>query len=151
MSKRPRMDFASGSKERKKGAREKLAQFIKDRLKMDAEARGPPLSATISIFGLDLAATEEEVRAAVSKTLNNPKAENIRVATIRPNAKGDRSVLVRLTRQDADKITKQTHIKIGWVSCRLKEWHVVPQCYRCQEIGHVAARCRAAGSKERTC
>lgn len=33
-------------------------------------------------------------------------------------------------------------IRIGWVMCRVIRCVEQPKCFKCQEIGHIAARCR---------
>ena len=137
--------------EKRKGAQSKLATFIETEMKMSTESRGPPLSATISIIGFDLVTTEEEIGKAICKVLKLKDQESFKVGLIRTNRNGDRTTLVRMTRMDAEKITRNSTIKIGWQSCRLREWHTVPLCYRCQQIGHLASRCNAEQTSERGC
>lgn len=138
-------------REKRRGAQTKLAQFISDELKLSTEVRAPPLSATISIIGMDLVTTEEEIAGAVRKALNPQGDANIRVGPIRDQAGGYRTVLVQMSRNDADKILRANSFRIGWQTCGLKEWYRVPMCYRCQQMGHMAARCTAPETSIRRC
>ena len=49
---------------------------------------------------------------------------------------------VLLEEARALKLIKGAHIKIGWVSCRVRRKKEVNRCFRCLGFGHIAAGCR---------
>ena len=48
------------------------------------------------------------------------------------------------------KLLKGAHIKIGWVSCRVRRKKEVRRCFRCLDFGHIAADCRGS-DRSRCC
>ena len=55
-----------------------------------------------------------------------------------------------LEEAQALKLLKATHIKIGWVSCRIRRNMDVNRCYRCLGFDHMAANCRGP-DQSRSC
>ena len=56
--------------------------------------------------------------------------------------RGNRKAYVLLGEARALKLLKATHIKIGWVSCRVRRKKAVNRCFRCLCFGHIAVDCR---------
>ena len=56
--------------------------------------------------------------------------------------RGNRKAFVLLEEAKALKVLKAAHIKIGWVSCKVRRKKELNRCYRCLGIGHIAANCR---------
>ena len=48
---------------------------------------------------------------------------------------------VELDETLATKAEKAGHIRIGWVSCRIKRRKMVTWCFRCHGFGYIAANC----------
>ena len=56
--------------------------------------------------------------------------------------RGNRKAFDLLEEAKALKLLKAAHIKIGWVSCRVRRKKELNRCYRCLGFGHIAANCR---------
>ncbi|XP_033222575.1 cellular nucleic acid-binding protein-like [Belonocnema kinseyi] len=41
----------------------------------------------------------------------------------------------------AEKLARAGHLKVGWVSCRVRKKKDTKRCYRCLGFGHVAEGC----------
>ena len=55
---------------------------------------------------------------------------------------GNRKAYVLLEEARVLKLLKGAHIKIGWVSCRVRRKKKVNRCFRCLGFSHIAADCR---------
>ena len=53
--------------------------------------------------------------------------------------RGNRKAYVLLEEERALKLLRGAHIKIGWVSCRVRRKKEVNRCFRCLGFGHIAA------------
>ena len=71
---------------------------------------------------------ESEIEVTVSLT-KRPYREN-------------RKAFVLLEEEKALKLLKAAHIKIRWVSCRVRKKKEINRCYRCLGFGHIAVDCR---------
>ena len=56
--------------------------------------------------------------------------------------RGNRKACVLLEETKALNLLKGAHIKIGWVSCRVRRKKEVNRCFRCFGFGHMSADCR---------
>lgn len=92
--------------------------------------------------------TEAEIEEAIGRDIGGSDPRTV-ISQIRENPNGGFSVLVKLTRRDADKVLRIGRIRIGWASSPIREWYNVPVCYRCQELGHRAAECGSKDAQER--
>ncbi|XP_018493757.1 uncharacterized protein LOC108863722 [Galendromus occidentalis] len=119
-------------------------------MQLGTSVRKPPLSATVGVYNLDPTITEKEVENVIRRTLNRHDEDDIKVESIRCSEAGDRSTLLRLRKKDAETLSKIRKVRIGWQTCTLREWKSVPEGYRCQEVGHLAAGCRR-DAKPRRC
>ena len=66
----------------------------------------------------------------------------LRVSSSKTPYRGNRKAYVLLEEARALKLLKGAHIKIGWVSCRVRRKKEVNRCFRCLGFGHIAADCR---------
>ena len=81
---------------------------------------------------------EEAVRGFFEQ---EPEIELTVSLTKRPY-RGNRKAFVLLEEGKALKLLKAAHIKIGWVSCRVRRKKKINRCYRCLGFGHIAVDCR---------
>ena len=49
--------------------------------------------------------------------------------------------IITVGAREAAKLLEKGHLKVGWVSCRVRERLEVARCYKCLGFGHVANRC----------
>lgn len=115
---------------------------------------------SIEIRDLDGFTTEPEVAAALKRDI--PEVEEVKIK-IFPCPRGQQVAIVEIREKWAAKLISTGKIKIGWVSCRVRERVNVTRCFRCCGFGHVAKECKGidrsklcykcfgAGHKAREC
>lgn len=97
--------------------------------------------ATVEIRDLDDITTEEDIRAALSRDLGEHHEVN-RVSLSKTSYRGQRSATVVLQEEGLSKLLDAGRIKVGWVSCRIREAIKVVRCFRCLDYGHLARACK---------
>lgn len=95
---------------------------------------------TMHVLDIDAATNTDEVENAL-RTILPGNGHDIIVKSMRPSRDGNQIATVQASRLNANKLTKAGRVKIGWVSCRIRERVVVPRCYRCLEFGHSSKEC----------
>ena len=65
-----------------------------------------------------------------------------RVSLTKTPYRGNKKAYVLLEEARALKLLRAAHIKIGWVSCRVRRRKELNRCYRCLGFGYMAADCR---------
>lgn len=95
----------------------------------------------IEIKDLDELTTPGEVEQAIRRDLPEMTGE-LKVWLTEANQRGLRMAVVDLSETAASSLLKQRHIKVGWVSCRMRLRTVVQRCHRCLSYGHLARNCR---------
>ena len=74
--------------------------------------------------------------------LHEDPSTEVKVSLTRRPLRGGRKSFAQLEEVRALRLLKMTHIKIGWVSCRVRRMLEASRCYRCLGFGHMAALCR---------
>ncbi|XP_054280004.1 uncharacterized protein LOC128998059 [Macrosteles quadrilineatus] len=98
---------------------------------------------SVEIRDLDGLSTEAEVREAINKAIPDiQNADSLKVWLTRPNRSEQRIAIAEMRNQDASKLLNLTHLRIGWVNCRLRRRVVVPRCFRCLGFGHSSRNCK---------
>jgi len=128
----------------KGGKKEQLCNVIRNALKDVAVVSDLKESATIEIRDLDSLTTDEEVAVAVKKIVSDP---DIKVRLSKANSREQRRAFVHLSADAARTIVALGRIKIGWVSCRLKQLEDVKRCFKCFGLGHTQANCKGPDRK----
>ncbi|XP_018496487.1 uncharacterized protein LOC108864774 [Galendromus occidentalis] len=118
---------------------------------MRTQITGPAINTTLVVHNLDLVTSELEIEEALRKAIKMSREALIKVEKIRTSDKGERSALLKLAKSDAASLLKLERIKIGWETCRVREWQTVTVCFRCQELGHRAHGCKEKESKAKKC
>uniref|UniRef100_A0ABD2WN04 CCHC-type domain-containing protein n=1 Tax=Trichogramma kaykai TaxID=54128 RepID=A0ABD2WN04_9HYME len=86
-------------------------------------------------------ATREEICAALCHQLGVAKLEPDVVRSLRKAYAGTQTAVIDLPDELAAKAIRLGHLRVGWVSCRVRERAEASRCFRCWEFDHVAARC----------
>lgn len=94
---------------------------------------------TLEVRDLDELATEEEVTVAVKSVLGASVESKVFVS--KANARGQKMAIITVGAKEAAKLLSEGHLKVGWVSCRVREKLAVTRCFKCLGFGHVAIRC----------
>lgn len=110
-------------------------------LRENATIRNMEPRKSIMIKDLDSLTTPEEVTEAIKNFLSD-SVEELRVVVTKPNRSEQRMAIVTLTERAANELLMREHIKVGLVSCRVKERFTVSRCYRCLNYGHIAKSCK---------
>ncbi|CAB0036598.1 unnamed protein product, partial [Trichogramma brassicae] len=94
------------------------------------------------IKDLDECASKEEIAAALGPALGVPEPGPDVVRSLRKAYAGTQVAVVALPDALAAKALKLGHVRVGWVSCRVRGREESQLCYRCWCPGHIAARCK---------
>ena len=124
------------------GDRGKLDSAFRDAVGESGSVRHLVPMVEVEILDVDPTVEEEEVTKAVRSCLWEEPSACVKVSLTRKPFRGTRKAFVRLEEASALTLLKATHIKIGWVSCRVRKKTELIQCYRCLGFGHMAAKCR---------
>ena len=82
-----------------------------------------------------------DVEEAVRGSFEQDSEMEFRVSLTKTPYRGNKKAYVLLEEARALKLYKAAHIKIGWVSCRVRRRKELNRCYRCLGFGHMAADC----------
>ena len=72
----------------------------------------------------------------------SPEPQLPNLSLTRKPFRSTKKTFVRLEEAPAQSLLKANHIKIGWVSCRVRRKTEINRCYRCLGFGHMAVNCR---------
>ena len=84
----------------------------------------------------------EDVENAVKGFFDHASELELKVSLTKRQCQGNRKAFVLLEEVWALKLLKATHMKIGWIACRVRQKMEVNRCYRCLGFSHIAANCR---------
>jgi hypothetical protein len=137
-------------REDNRGNVEIRAQVTAEELKTKISAALPDMkvldkvrTSTLHIKDLDVTVTREELLSAFEK-----RGMEAQVTSLRPAFGSTQKASIRVTRQVAQEILKEGHIKIGPVRCRVEERVNYVRCYRCWQLGHIANNCKGENRKD---
>ncbi|KAG5894617.1 hypothetical protein JTB14_026148 [Gonioctena quinquepunctata] len=125
------------------GDKDKANILVKEIRKnvVHAEAKLKTSDITIAISGIDIATTDEEVIEALASATGE-KEENVKLRSLRPGYNDDQTVVVAMPRTPALTMLKQGRLRVGWISCPVRERIQLQRCYRCLDFGHRSHECR---------
>ena len=96
----------------------------------------------VEIADLEPTIEAENVEDAVRSFFDQEPELELRVSLSKTPYKEKRKAYVLLEEAMALKLLKGAHIKIGWVSCRVRRKKEVNWCFRLLGFGHIAVDCR---------
>lgn len=130
--------------ERKKGALEQLKNNTKDKLGgmiQEAETIGQR-KMTVIVRDIDPITTSDEVIEAIRKEVNYKDTEELRVNSMRQRSgSGVQVAVLTMNRGLGEALLRKRSIKIGWISCDVKELIEPLRCFRCGGYGHMSQKC----------
>ncbi|XP_043470554.1 uncharacterized protein LOC122503870 [Leptopilina heterotoma] len=127
-----------GGSSNKKLFTEEVTKIIGDLGKVQMADR----RTTLEIRDMDALTEKEDVEDALEKVSTVP-AGSRKVTVLGPNKRGVKLAVVVISQEDADKLEKVGHVKIGFVSCRIRSRVMVKRCHRCLDYGHIGRDCNA--------
>ena len=95
----------------------------------------------IHIRDLDELTTEGEVREAICKNLTTEQTKEVKITSFRPAFGSTKVATIVATKQVASSIIDLKTVKIGLVSCKIKERLNKERCSRCWRPGHKIQAC----------
>lgn len=99
--------------------------------------------ATVHIKDIEVVATEEDVRAAILRELNNSVgAQEIQIACLRKGFAGTQNATVHLPKSAEEKLLQKRVIRIGLPSCRVVANKQIATCFKRWLPGHTATKCK---------
>ncbi|XP_025200586.1 uncharacterized protein LOC112598375 [Melanaphis sacchari] len=119
----------------------KLADSVRSVVGEMARVSRPSRKTPVLILGIPDWLEEEEVRKEIVEAERELASVEI---SIRQNDGGGRIASFAAPMETAVRLAERRSIRIGWGLCRVKlieRRH--PVCFRCQERGHLAMKCRA--------
>ena len=90
---------------------------------------------TLEIGGKTCVTTEEEVKPAIMKEVND--TGNLSTHLFDVNGGEQRMSIVEMEETAAMTLLRKGRIKIGYFSYRVRKRIMVPRCFRCQGFGHL--------------
>ncbi|XP_043481249.1 uncharacterized protein LOC122510557 [Leptopilina heterotoma] len=96
----------------------------------------------LEIRDMDTLTEQKDVKEALDK-LSTVRAGSRKVTVLGPNKRGIKLAVVVTSQEDAHKLEKIGHIKIGFVSCRISRRVMVTRCHSCLGYGHIGRDCQA--------
>lgn len=130
-------------------------QIIVDGGKQAAESLGAELRARLGgtkvivkkatkifhIWGIDAATTKEEVEESLRRVTGAKEGE-ITVSALRPTRDGNQAATITAQNCSIPALLGIDRIKVGWVTCRLRQRVSILRCFRCLETGHTSQKCK---------
>ncbi|XP_043481639.1 uncharacterized protein LOC122510801 [Leptopilina heterotoma] len=96
---------------------------------------------TLEIRDMDALTEKEDVLGALEKIFTVPTGSR-KVTVLGPNKRGAKLAVVVTSQEDADKLEEIGHIKIGFVSCKIRRRTMVTWCHKCLDYGHIGRDCQ---------
>jgi hypothetical protein len=101
---------------------------------------------TLHVMDMDAVITEEELLAEMVNQFQVSEKDML-IKNIRPTSSGKQKATIMCNYDVAQKILDVGKVKIGWISCRIKERVTIQRCYRCHGYGHSARDCKGPNRK----
>ncbi|KAI5694584.1 hypothetical protein M8J76_012396 [Diaphorina citri] len=106
---------------------------------------------TIEILDLDPTITKEEIIEEISKISTTEEQAECTVDNLRSTRSGWQIANITVTKSLAEKLLNIGVIKIGWISCRIKQKINIDRCINCLQVGHMARQCKMPRSLDIKC
>ena len=119
-----------------------LDQVVREK----AEVKSLVSKRTLKVRDLDEAVTRKKVVAALCIARGKPDLGD--QCWLYKRFGDVQTAVVRLTEADARSLFRLDKLRVGWVSCRIREHVEVARCFRCQGYGHASRGCTLPGRKD---
>lgn len=130
---------------------DKLANKLKESLGDSVKVSRPTKTVDLRVMGLDDSVTPLDVAVAMAREGGCP-VEAIKLGKIRREARGLGTLWLNCPAEAAKKVSCDGRLVVGWASAQVKLLEPRPQqCYRCLQLGHVAALCTAETDRSAMC
>jgi hypothetical protein len=144
------LEIPPGTENAEKAA-DALAAKLREVVGEEAYIHRPMKCAEIRVTGLDDSSTAEEVVEAIAREGDCTTA-NIKPGIVSRGMSGIGSLWVSCPVAVAKKVVETGRLRVGWVSARVVLLDAKPlRCYRCQEAGHVGAKCDRGVDRSNWC
>lgn len=108
-----------------------LEEALRNELGTFAAVRMLVKTEDVEILDLNCATTATELETCIRKALGSDEDDqSIRVKSIRQSFRGTQRATAKLKSADAAVLTNKGHIKVGWVSARVRAKTRIIKCYR---------------------
>ena len=124
-----------------KGGRGRLDTALKEVIDASGTARHLIPRIEVEIADIEPSIEAEDVEDALRGFFDHASELELKVSLTKRTYRRNRKAYVLLEEARALKLLKATHIKIGWVFCRVRQKVKVNRCYRCLGFGHMAVNC----------
>lgn len=125
-----------------------LKEAIKE--KVDREVKLTNNDVIVHILDIDATTTQKEIEEAIRREVGHGGAPTVKIKSMRPTWTGNQVATVLVSKPVANVMIQAKTIKIGWISCRVRERVSVPRCYNCLDFGHKATECEGPNRSD-TC
>lgn len=95
----------------------------------------------VEILDLDEITEEGEIHEALQRHFGESLTGKVKVDMTKKVYRGTLKAFVELREELAARLIRTGHLKVGWVSCRVRKKAEATKCYRCHGYGHLAAQC----------
>lgn len=119
---------------------EELKKAIGEKIGKEGTIRNLNSTKKVIIKDMEEGTTVTQILEAIKECYPEINSDSISCSPIRPAYYGC-ATTVSLPTETANKITKNKHILIGLVSCRVTEYVRMIQCFKCLGFGHLAHQC----------
>lgn len=102
------------------------------------------------IKDMDEVTTSEEVREALEAQFQEVKGVCI-VKSLTKAYRGTQTAVVSLPNTMVGKVLEVGKVRIGWVSCRIREKIELTRCFKCHGYGHRSWNCRSEADRSKLC
>ncbi|KAJ0175899.1 hypothetical protein K1T71_008073 [Dendrolimus kikuchii] len=118
----------------------------------DVRVSRPEKAVYVRVSGLDDTTEGEDVAAAIART-TGCSLESIKATKVRPGPDGAGTTVVACPVAAAKSLLKkETKLLVGWASATVEALpHRAQRCFRCHELGHVAAGCTSEVNRSDFC
>ncbi|CAB0041060.1 unnamed protein product [Trichogramma brassicae] len=106
---------------------------------------------TLEIRDLDEGVTKEEICTALCHQLGKVNMDPDVVRYLRKAYVGTQTAVIDLPDELVAKAIKLGHLRVSWVSCRVRERAEASRCFRCWEFNHVTACCVGSDRSKLCC
>lgn len=128
-----------------------LARKLQEVLSEEAYVYRPVIKGELKITGFDESVTSEEICWAVA-TDGDCKLQDVRAGVIRRTRNGLGVVWIKCPLETANKIAKNSKIKVGWTIAKAELLPNRPmQCFRCWRVGHARDVCQSKDDFSKCC